>query len=177
MKTTRVKNWGFPRWGDYGQDKDTVEVQMCDYTGCSERADHPAPKAPNSPEKWWFCQPHAGEYNRNWNFFQGMSSEEAKRHMKDDAATAAGFKTSGAYEWGGAKDENGLTNRERTAYDALELEHPTNEKELKAAYRSMAKIYHPDVNGDDPIAAEKFQAVQIAYDTLKAKVASYKTKA
>ena len=45
--------------------------------GCDQPGDRPAPKSPNSPERWYFCEAHAAEYNRNWNYFEGLSAEEA----------------------------------------------------------------------------------------------------
>jgi len=38
--------------------------------------------------------------------------------------------------------------------------------EIKRAYRERAKATHPDLNRDDPQAAEKFRMVQEAYETL-----------
>ena len=39
-------------------------------------------------------------------------------------------------------------------------------KEIKAAFRSLARQYHPDLNPDDPVAAEKFKQISQAYDVL-----------
>ena len=38
-------------------------------------------------EHYWFCQPHAAEYNRNWNFFAGMSEGEVRRRQEDEKFT------------------------------------------------------------------------------------------
>ena len=35
--------------------------------------------------------------------------------------------------------------------------------EVKHAYRELAKRHHPDVNGDDPAAAERFKSITSAY--------------
>jgi len=173
-KTTRQQNWGFPRWGEYGADKDAQTLKMCDYQGCPEVGECPAPKAPFSEDKWYFCKSHAAEYNRNWDFFQGMSNEEAKRHMKNDEQTADSYAKTDTYDsWGGAADGEGMTKNERIAYDVLELDTPTTAAELKKAYRMMAKKYHPDVNLNDPVAEQRFQQIQIAYDLLKTKVGGY----
>jgi len=48
----------------------------------------------------------------------------------------------------------------------LPVEH--SEKDLTAAYRKMARKYHPDVNKEDG-ATEKFKEVQQAYEILKNK--------
>jgi len=48
-------------------------------------------------------------------------------------------------------------------------------QQVKQAYRSMAKLYHPDRNSD-PSAAEKFRAVQASFDWLEAHFASGRRK-
>jgi DnaJ-class molecular chaperone len=37
-------------------------------------------------EHYWFCQAHAAEYNRNWNFFAGMSEGEIRARQAQSAA-------------------------------------------------------------------------------------------
>ncbi len=39
--------------------------------------------------------------------------------------------------------------------------------DIKVAYRRLARKYHPDVNQDDPTAADKFRLIQEAYKMLK----------
>ena len=54
-RKTRSDDWGFPRWRGYGSSREAVKVRLCDRFGCTNPGDRPAPKAPNSPERWWFC--------------------------------------------------------------------------------------------------------------------------
>mgnify|MGYP001016248594 CR=1 FL=1 len=51
-------------------------------------------------------------------------------------------------------------------YAALGVKKTATEAELKAAYRKIAKVDHPDLN-PDPAAAERFKAAAAAYDLLK----------
>ena len=58
------------------------------------------------------------------------------------------------------------------AYKILEIEKSASDDEVKKAYRTMAKKYHPDLvnNEDEAIkkgAEEKFKEVQIAYETIQ----------
>lgn len=53
----------------------------------------------------------------------------------------------------------------RDYYDVLGVSKTADEAEIKKAYRSLAKKYHPDVSKEEN-AAEKFKEVQEAYDVL-----------
>jgi hypothetical protein len=49
----------------------------CDHPGCRVAATARAPKSRDMlNDHYWFCQPHAAEYNRNWDFFAGMDEKE-----------------------------------------------------------------------------------------------------
>ncbi|MEG8098738.1 molecular chaperone DnaJ [Candidatus Liberibacter brunswickensis] len=51
-------------------------------------------------------------------------------------------------------------------YQVLGVDHNATDKELKAAFRNLAKKYHPDRNQDSPDAKEKFRQVSEAYQVL-----------
>lgn len=54
----------------------------------------------------------------------------------------------------------------KTYYDILEISRRAKQDEIKAAYRKLAKRYHPDRNLDDPEAETRFKEVQEAYTCL-----------
>ena len=59
-------------------------------------------------------------------------------------------------------------SEKRDYYEVLGIQKGASEAEIKKAYRKMAKKYHPDMNQDDPKAAEeKMKEVNEAYDVLK----------
>lgn len=52
----------------------------CEWPGCRRAGDSRAPKARDLPGEFYrFCQSHAAEYNRNWDFFAGMSPAESRQ--------------------------------------------------------------------------------------------------
>lgn len=51
-------------------------------------------------------------------------------------------------------------------YQALGVAKGASEKEIKSAYRKLAKELHPDRNKDNPKATERFSDVTKAYDLL-----------
>lgn len=54
----------------------------------------------------------------------------------------------------------------RDPYDILGVARTANAKEIKSAYRKLAKQHHPDQNPDDPKAKDKFAAANTAYEIL-----------
>jgi len=51
-------------------------------------------------------------------------------------------------------------------YEVLKLNRDASEDDIKKAYRTLAKQYHPDVNTSDPKAEAKFKEISEAYETL-----------
>ena len=54
----------------------------------------------------------------------------------------------------------------RDYYEVLGVSKDASESEIKSAFRKLAKKYHPDLNKDDPTAADKFKEAQEAYEVL-----------
>ena len=51
-------------------------------------------------------------------------------------------------------------------YELLGVSREADAKEIKKAYRSLARKYHPDINPGDPQAESKFKAISEAYEIL-----------
>jgi hypothetical protein len=166
-RSTRSNDWGFPRWRAYGAEREATRVRLCDRHGCAEPGNHPAPKSPNSPERWYFCQAHAAEYNRGWNYFEGLSAEEAAEREAGDARTQAGYRQSSHQAWAGSGDGS-RSRDEMRALEVLGLDPDAEFEAIRTAWRRLAKESHPDVRPGDAEAAKRFQAVQTAYEVLRA---------
>ena len=166
-KQKRSDDWGFPRWRPYGaKSRDATRVRLCDREGCDNVGDRPAPKAPNSKERWYFCEAHAAEYNRNWNYFAGLTAEETAKRAAAEEQGAKGFRQSAQWQWGGPGD--GTRSRdEMRALDVLELDSDADFTAVKASYRRLAKEHHPDRHKGDKEAAKRFHSVQAAYEVLR----------
>src|SRR5213595_1971777 len=55
----------------------------------------------------------------------------------------------------------------RDYYDTLGVQRNADEKELKGAFRKLAKQYHPDARPGDKTTEHKFKEINEAYDVLK----------
>ena len=51
-------------------------------------------------------------------------------------------------------------------YDALGVPRGASEKDIRAAFRRLARKHHPDVNDNDPASEEKFKEINEAYSVL-----------
>ena len=171
----------------------------CDHPGCRVAGSVRAPKSRDLlGEHYWFCQSHAAEYNRSWNFFAGMSEAEVEARISDDLVSGGRptwpFKASPkSREAAGARGffrdpfnlfAGSAQAREREARDRrlgrlelqalidLGLEPGADRPAIRARYTLLVKRCHPDANGGDRSAEHKLLRVIRAYKTLrKAKLA------
>jgi hypothetical protein len=165
-RTTRSLDWGFPRWREYGSETAATTVRLCDRHGCEAKGDKPAPKAPNSPDRWYFCETHAGEYNRNWDYFQGLTPEEAAAREAQEQAEAGGWKTSAYQQWAGPGDGT-RSNDEMRALNVLGVSSDASFEDIRIAWRGLAKANHPDLKPGDVDAAARFREIQAAWDVVR----------
>lgn len=55
----------------------------------------------------------------------------------------------------------------RDPYQVLGVPRDADEAQIKDAYRTLAKRYHPDLHPDDPNAARRMNEINEAYDQIK----------
>ncbi len=174
------------------------DTPVCEWDGCALAGEHRAPKAPSQLREYrWFCTEHARAYNRNWNFFAGMSESEVRHYIKGNATGhrptwSMGAQTgqSGDDRWRDAFDdafdvfgEPGGTGqaegprpaarrrfppRVLAAFDSLGLEQTATLQEVRVRYKELVKRFHPDANGGDRTMEGRLEQVIQAYNHLKA---------
>ncbi len=139
-------------------------MKICDRDGCTNVGDRPAPKAPNRPERWYFCEGHAAQYNAGWDYFANLTPEEAASREADEQRQTK-YQRASHWQWGGEGDGS-RSRAELDALKALELDTDADMTMIKAAWRAAAKASHPDVAGPGTEAADRFRAVQAAWAVL-----------
>lgn len=60
----------------------------CQHPDCLKAATARAPKSRDQLNEFYdFCQAHAAEYNRSWNYYAGLSEDEIRARYEDEAMT------------------------------------------------------------------------------------------
>ena len=58
---------------------------ICEWENCNEIAKFKAPlEKDNSKNYKWLCEKHIKLFNKNWNYFEGMSQQEIENFLKSD---------------------------------------------------------------------------------------------
>lgn len=174
----------------------------CDHPECSQAGEFRAPPRQNGrrdgPPNWlWFCLEHVREFNRGYNFFEGMSADEiyeAQRPISGWEDETRAFSGVGAKpRWEdfsdpldaiGARFQESLDARrkareaeasratplspqDQTALKTLGLQADADRIAIRRAYSQRLRQYHPDRNGGDRRHEAKLQRVVEAYKWLK----------
>ena len=173
-------------------------ILVCEWPGCLEHGEHKAPKSRDMLREYrWFCMEHIREYNKRWNYFEGMSEEEVEADLRRDTVWQRPSWPLGDREEGEIKgpkpgmgtfgidpdyfvDSFGLFDEKESANGATSVDAPTRKalaifglampitaEMLKAKYKELVKKHHPDTNGGTKEAEEKFKEILDAYETLR----------
>jgi curved DNA-binding protein CbpA len=169
----------------FGQEE---EPRRCDAPGCTAEGIYRAPRSKaDLASHYMFCLDHVRQYNLNWNYFAGMSTDEIEAQIRRDTVwdrptwPFAGRNTRTAWHGQDAQsdafrfaDSESEAPRRRFSADeeralaVLELEPPVTRERVKAQYKALVKRHHPDANGGDRLAEERLKDINLAYSTLKA---------
>jgi hypothetical protein len=172
-----------------------AQVRACDHPGCAAGGDFRAPKSRlDLRDYYWFCLEHVRAYNSAWNYYAGMSDREVEAEIRSDTvwqrpswrlgarhgpAFAARLRDCFGLFSSGAESARDRTRRHsdparrvqsarEQALAVFEIEPPVTPGRLKARYKALVKMHHPDAHGGDKAAEEKLKIVNQAYATLKA---------
>ena len=167
---------------------------QCDMPGCFCEGEFRAPKDRSLSEHYWFCQEHVSEYNKAWNFFEGMADSEVQDHMIN---SYYGDRPTWKYGVGGDAQEelfrkawqfyngddqpppkSGFTagggdhfaghgTPEYEAMAIMGLEPPITLDGIKTKYKELAKKYHPDLNKGCEKSEDLLKQINMAYTILK----------
>ena len=182
-------------WPASGKDspQDRTHLRPCDHPGCREAGEHRAPRSRETlNDYYWFCLDHVREYNRGWDYYAGLSPDEIEEVVRFDTTWQRptwplGRMSGGRWKldpervkdhfgvfdedmWENAKErqmrERQARSPEEQALKLMELQRPITVEAVRARYKELCKLHHPDANNGDKDAEERFKLIGQAYQTL-----------
>jgi hypothetical protein len=183
-----------PKSPEYADGTTSDDQCVCDIYGCNEAGEYKAPKTRGLNDYFMFCLDHIREYNKGWNFFEGMAAHEVREHMlrsmygdrptwRNDLGPDIEevlqrriwqtYNNSEADPFQKRAQQGGSFNAfhhdtpEFKAMAVMGVEPPLNLEVLKKRYKELARKYHPDHNKGSSESEELLKDVNIAYTILK----------
>ncbi len=159
----------------------------CDVPGCPHTGEFRAPRDRDLKEYYNFCLSHVQEYNKSWDFFAGMSPAQMEEHMlrslygdrptwRYDIESRIGDilrRKAHAFRDGAGEEDPprkrkpvGPVSAEYEAMVTLGLEPPFTIADIKARYKDLVRLHHPDRNGGSREAEAILKSVNTAYAVL-----------
>jgi hypothetical protein len=170
-----------------------THYKKCDSPKCNQKGEYRAPKSRVMLNKYfYFCLDHIKEYNKSWDFYKGMSVEQIENSMRSDTfwdrpswplknSFKNIFDEFNEYVEDFVKNDDDKINdtffknklldeslslEEAKALKELDLKMPISLEKIKKNYKKLVKIFHPDVNGNNKDAEEKFKQINESYKLL-----------
>lgn len=172
--------------------KEKEENRVCDWPGCTKPGSHRAPKGRDREGEYFhYCVDHVREYNKSYNYFNGMPDDDVRDFQKDsvtghrptwkmgverEEGKAPDFYDLRDNMRGSARRKAGSTRKprerkllalEKRSLDVLNLGPTARGDEIKTRYKELVKLNHPDANGGDRSSEDRLREIIQAYNVLK----------
>ena len=163
---------------------------ICEWENCKENGKFKAPlEKDNSKNYKWLCERHIKLFNKNWNYFEGMSQREIENFVKSDLTWHRPTQKFGSSDnffnilWNNAlsdkfnlfkeekifnnlKDRK-LSEKDKDAFKIMELKFDADWSSIQKKFKTLVKKFHPDRNSGNKHFEDKLKKVTLAYSHLK----------
>jgi len=164
---------------------------ICDWKNCSKVGGYKAPmEKDNSKVYRWLCLDHIKEFNKSWDYFNGMTENQIFEFIKSDMTWHKPTQSFGSSDsffkilWKDvlSKDKNfirnklnmednvkskNFNNKDIAAFKILELEIGVIWPKIQNKFKTLVKKFHPDMNSGNKIYENKLKNITLAYSQLK----------
>ncbi len=163
---------------------------ICEWENCKENGKFKAPlEKDNSKNYKWLCEKHIKLFNKNWNYFEGMSQHEIENFVKSDLTWHRPTQKFGSSDnffnilWNNTlsdkfnffkekkifnnlKDRK-LSEKDKDAFKIMELKFDADWSSIQKKFKTLVKKFHPDRNSGNKQFEDKLKKVTLAYSHLK----------
>tara|TARA_B100000242_G_scaffold183520_1_gene131799 strand:+ start:29 stop:619 length:591 start_codon:yes stop_codon:yes gene_type:complete len=169
-------------------------IRECDKIDCKQKGEFKAPKSrKNLNEYYFFCLDHVKEYNKSWDFYRGLTVNQIESSMRedtiwnrpswplkgnpykvieqinnlyDDKINDLNLDNNKSNYFQNKIFNERFTTEENKALSILNVKLPITLEKIKKNYKKLVKIFHPDVNGNNKNAEEKFKEINKSYKII-----------
>ena len=163
---------------------------ICEWKNCKKSGKFKAPlERDNSKNYEWLCEEHIKLFNKNWNYFEGMSQNEIENFLKSDLTwhrPTQKFASSDNFFnilWNNSLSDKfnffeqdkiaknfknkKLSEKDREAFKIMELELDSDWSIIQKKFKTLVKKLHPDRNAGNKGFEDKLKKITLAYSHLK----------
>ena len=163
---------------------------ICDWNNCKKIGEYKAPVEKDNSRKYrMLCLRHVKEFNKNWNYFEGMNDNQIYEFLKSDMTwhkPTQSFSSSDNFFkilWNNAlKDDlnkfkiNGqfdhmeqfkFNNNDIKAFSILGVSIGIKWERVREKFKKLVKKFHPDMNAGNKKYEDKLKIITLAYTQLK----------
>ena len=162
---------------------------ICDWENCDQIGKFKAPVERDNSKKYrLLCLEHIKIFNKKWNYFENMTSDEIEFFLKSDITWHKSTKSFSSSEnffrilWQNAledklnifKTENyfqykksKLNQNDKDALEIMGLNLSAKWEEIQKKFKSLVKKYHPDKNQGNTKYEDRLKKITLAYSQLK----------
>jgi len=180
MKKTKKNNFVL--------DLESNQKDQCAEFNCSKVGEYKAPFSRKNMNTYiYFCLEHVREYNRKWNYYEGLDNDEIESEIRKATTwerPSWPIRNNNHKSWdkinfnfkdfdsiNNQKIENGsfdnFSPKEIKAFKILEVSPTKSIENIKKAYKKLVKKYHPDHNIGNKEFENRIKDVNQAYNELK----------
>ncbi len=163
---------------------------ICDWNNCSMEGLYKAPKErDNSKNFRLLCLKHIKEFNKNWNYFSGMSDQQIMDFLRSDITwhkPTQGFSSSDNFFkilWNNTLNNDidkikfgheykhmnkfNFNHNDIKAFGILGVAVGLGWEEIQKKFKKLVKKFHPDMNSGNKKFEDKLKIITLAYTQLK----------
>ncbi len=162
---------------------------ICEWSNCNNEGKFKAPaEKDNSKNFKWLCEEHIKLFNKNWNYFEGMSQDQIEKFLKSDLTWHRPTQKFGSVDnyfnilWNNALDDKfnifkedssvnvkkrKLCEKDKDAFRIMDLELGADWSAIQKKFKTLVKKFHPDKHSGSKKYEDKLKKITLAYSHLK----------
>ena len=172
---------------------------ICEWIKCKEIGKFKAPIEKDNIRNFkLLCEKHIKLFNKEWNYFEGMSQNEIENFLKSDATWHRPTQKFGSRDnffnllWNNALDDKfkifkeeesinfinsrKLCEKDKDAFRIMGLEFASDWLAVQKKFKTLVKKFHPDKHSGNKRYEDKLKKITLAYSHLKMIMITQNTK-